>query len=383
MSRVNLGLHQNDVSVVWDLGPHDFSILRYWLGENPVRVSAIGRELRHPRTAPTSRSSTSSSRPARSPTSSSPGSLRASSGARRSSAREKMIVYDDTSNEPVRIFDSGVDFRDPESFGEYQLSYRTGDIVSPRLEASEPLLLEMLGFLPRRSRRRAAASNGQLGVEIVQVIEAVEALAGAWRRAGSRVAARRRPQCDAPARRPLLDRLPFAVVLGREPADESPADHAPRGRARPRGPVRRDGPVPRGVCLVQRPPLSARLSSPVGRRAAGVSTLKAAERPPVGPRHALPNRVNAKLHRAARAAGRARRSRQPVVLWIYDPTAAGLIGSCGEAFAVYDCVDDYASLASTRPAEQALAARRDRGGRRRARGSSSRPPRRSTSGTVA
>ena len=34
-SRVNLGLHQPDVSVVWDLGPHDFSILRYWLGETP------------------------------------------------------------------------------------------------------------------------------------------------------------------------------------------------------------------------------------------------------------------------------------------------------------------------------------------------------------
>ena len=35
-SRVNLGIHQPDVSVVWDLGPHDFSILRYWLGELPV-----------------------------------------------------------------------------------------------------------------------------------------------------------------------------------------------------------------------------------------------------------------------------------------------------------------------------------------------------------
>ena len=34
MSRVNLGLHQSDVSVIWDLGPHDLSILRYWLGEH-------------------------------------------------------------------------------------------------------------------------------------------------------------------------------------------------------------------------------------------------------------------------------------------------------------------------------------------------------------
>src|SRR5439155_3232147 len=43
MSRVNLGLHQRDTSVVWDLAPHDFSILRYWLEEVPSHVSAIGR----------------------------------------------------------------------------------------------------------------------------------------------------------------------------------------------------------------------------------------------------------------------------------------------------------------------------------------------------
>ena len=42
-SRVNLGLHQPDASVVWDLAPHDFSILRYWLGETPSHVSAISR----------------------------------------------------------------------------------------------------------------------------------------------------------------------------------------------------------------------------------------------------------------------------------------------------------------------------------------------------
>ena len=42
-SRVNLGLHQADVSVAWDLGPHDFSILRYWLDETPSHVTALSR----------------------------------------------------------------------------------------------------------------------------------------------------------------------------------------------------------------------------------------------------------------------------------------------------------------------------------------------------
>ena len=55
-SRVNLGLHQADVSVVWDLGPHDFSILRYWLGESPESVSALSPRVRRSRACPTWRS---------------------------------------------------------------------------------------------------------------------------------------------------------------------------------------------------------------------------------------------------------------------------------------------------------------------------------------
>ena len=70
---------------------------------------------------------------------------------------ERMVVYDDTSSEPVRVFDSGATLRDPETFGEYQLSYRTGDIVSPRVEPVEPLLLQMEDFCRAvRERRRAA-----------------------------------------------------------------------------------------------------------------------------------------------------------------------------------------------------------------------------------
>src|SRR5439155_25638973 len=46
----------------------------------------------------------------------------------------QMVVYDDTSNEPVRVFDSGVILPDPTTFGEYKLTYRTGSIVSPHLQ---------------------------------------------------------------------------------------------------------------------------------------------------------------------------------------------------------------------------------------------------------
>ena len=50
-----------------------------------------------------------------------------------------MVVYDDTSPEPVRVFDSGAVLPDPETFGEYKMTYRTGDIVSPHMDAAEPL----------------------------------------------------------------------------------------------------------------------------------------------------------------------------------------------------------------------------------------------------
>ena len=124
-SRVNLGIHQPDVSVVWDLGPHDFSILRYWLGELPSTVAAMTRSCVTPKTPDVAFIH-----------------LAFGSGAiahvelawlapsklRRTTivGSEKMVVYDDTSIEPVRIFDSGAHLRDPQTFGEYQLTYRTG-----------------------------------------------------------------------------------------------------------------------------------------------------------------------------------------------------------------------------------------------------------------
>jgi predicted dehydrogenase len=87
---------------------------------------------------------------------------------------EKMVVYDDTSPEPVRVFDSRATLRPPESFGEFQLSYRTGDIVSPRIDPVEPLLREMKDFCDAIRSSREPLSSGAMGVEVVRIIEAVE-----------------------------------------------------------------------------------------------------------------------------------------------------------------------------------------------------------------
>jgi predicted dehydrogenase len=173
-SRVNLGLHQPDVSVAWDLGPHDFSILRYWLGETPTHVSAASRGCILPGTPDVAFIN-----------------LEFASGIiahvelawlapsklRRTTVvgSEKMVVYDDTSNESVRVFDSGVMLRDPESFGQYALSYRTGSIVSPHVEPAEPLAIELADFCAAIRCGGTPRSSAALGLEVVRMIEAVDA----------------------------------------------------------------------------------------------------------------------------------------------------------------------------------------------------------------
>jgi predicted dehydrogenase len=173
-SRVNLGIHQSDVSVAWDLGPHDFSILRYWLGETPTHVSALSRSCVIPGTPDVAFINLEfpSGTVAHVELSwLAPTKLRRTTIA----GSDKMVVYDDTSNEPVRVFDSGVNLPNPETFGEYRLSYRTGDIVSPRVDVAEPLFLELGDFCAAIRTGSEPRSSRELGVEVVRMVEAVEA----------------------------------------------------------------------------------------------------------------------------------------------------------------------------------------------------------------
>ena len=170
-TRVNLGIHQSDASVVRDLGPHDFSILHYWFGE-PSFVRAIARasvtdkldvafidlgfpdqSLFHLEIAWLS-----------------PSKLRRTVLV----GSEKMIVYDDTSAEQVRVYDAGADIIEPETFGEYQLSYRLGDIHSPRIAAAEPLHLELEDFAGALREGRAPRADAHMGRAVVRMMEATE-----------------------------------------------------------------------------------------------------------------------------------------------------------------------------------------------------------------
>jgi predicted dehydrogenase len=170
-SRVNLGLYQKDVDVVWDLAVHDISILLYWLGESPIDARSFGRVC-------VQRANRDiaylwfqfPSGPIASVEVSwlSPQKLRRTCVV----GSKRMVVYDDTDpSEKVRIYDRGVVTRQPETFGEFQLTYRTGDMVAPNLANTEPLLIEIEHFLECIETGRSPHTNGEFGAEVVAAIE--------------------------------------------------------------------------------------------------------------------------------------------------------------------------------------------------------------------
>lgn len=173
-SRVNLGLHQKDVSVIWDLAPHDFSMLFYWMGEEPSSISAFGRSCLaggNPDVAFVNIEFPSGAVAEMQLSWLSPVKLRRTMivGSR------KMLLYDDTESvEKVKIFDHGVQRVEPGSFGEFQLSYRTGDIVSPHLPTHEPLLVEATEFVDCVLSSRNPRTDGRSGLRVVSALEQAE-----------------------------------------------------------------------------------------------------------------------------------------------------------------------------------------------------------------
>lgn len=173
-SRMNLGKYQSD-GVVCDLAPHDLSILLYWLEQPVVEVATSGSSVLQqgvPETAfmtivfgggCTANVQISWLAPRKVRQMIVVGSKR-------------MVQYDDTAvDEPVRVYDRGMDFAPPANFGEHQLIYRTGDVVIPRVEPQEPLSLELQDFARAIRTGGEPRSNIALGLEIVAAVE----LAGA------------------------------------------------------------------------------------------------------------------------------------------------------------------------------------------------------------
>jgi predicted dehydrogenase len=174
-SRMNLGKY-NDDGVLCDLAPHDLSILLYWLGQPVVEVAASGSSVLREGVPETAFMTLTFER-------GQTANVQISWLAPRKVRQmiivgsQRMVQYDDTaSDEPVRIYDRGMDMLPPTpaNFGEHQLIYRTGDVLIPRVEPQEPLRLELKDFAHAIRTGEEPKSSLALGIEIVAAIELAE-----------------------------------------------------------------------------------------------------------------------------------------------------------------------------------------------------------------
>jgi predicted dehydrogenase len=175
-ARMNLGKYHAN-GVLCDLAPHDLSILLHWLGEPVVEVAASGSSVLVvgvPETAFITLTFAGGQT----------ANVQISWLAPRKVRQmivvgsQRMVVYDDTaSDEPVRIYDRGMDVLPPApaNFGEHQLIYRTGDVLIPRVEPQEPLRLELEDFAHAIRTGEEPRSNLALGLEIVAIVEVAQA----------------------------------------------------------------------------------------------------------------------------------------------------------------------------------------------------------------
>jgi len=172
-TRVNLGLFQRDVSVIADLAVHDFAILDYLLGEHPSAVSASG--INHFPGTPENLAFITlfydSSIIAHANVS-----WLAPVKVRQVllGGSKKMISYDDLQpSEKIKVYDKGVSFTDdPQQIQEMRVGYRTGDMWAPKLDGTEALTVEAAHFIDCIEHGKVPETDGQLGVRVVELIEA-------------------------------------------------------------------------------------------------------------------------------------------------------------------------------------------------------------------
>jgi predicted dehydrogenase len=172
-TRVNLGLFQHDVNVIWDLAVHDLSIMDYVLDEKPIAVSATG--MAHVPGQPENIAYLTlfyqSSLIAHVHVN-----WLAPVKVRRTlvGGSRKMIVYDDLEpSEKIKVYDKGLTLRDnPESVYQRLAGYRSGDMWAPQLELSEALHTEANHFVRCILSGEAPVTDGRAGLRVVRILEA-------------------------------------------------------------------------------------------------------------------------------------------------------------------------------------------------------------------
>jgi len=169
--RVNLGLFQHGVNVIWDLAPHDISIMDYLLEERPLAVSAVGschvnglediayltlrfenNLLAHLHVnwlAPVKVRKTLIG------------------------GTKSMIVFDDMEpSEKVKVYDRGIEVTNREGIYETLVQYRTGDMLSPKISQDEALTVAVRHFIDCIIHDKVPLTDGIAGLNVVRILEA-------------------------------------------------------------------------------------------------------------------------------------------------------------------------------------------------------------------
>ena len=174
--RVNLGLFQKDINVVWDLAPHDISIMDYLLGKEAVSVSAQGVSHVVDSMADIAYISVKFE-----------GSLIAHFHVNwlaptkirliQIGCSNKMLVYDDMDPaEKIKVYDKGVDIKAADKDGIYNalIQYRLGDMYAPRVDLSEALAVACKHFLSCVKKEQKPITDGAAGLNVVRILEATD-----------------------------------------------------------------------------------------------------------------------------------------------------------------------------------------------------------------
>jgi predicted dehydrogenase len=172
-TRVNLGLFQHDVNVVWDLAPHDLSVMDYIIREKPEAVVATGgRHLNgladvafitvyFPRNV-IAHINVNWLSPVKVRTTLIGG-------------EKKMVVWNDLeADEKVKVYDKGVEMTNGRGVYDLLVSYRSGDVLAPRVEQTEALKVELEYFIDCIANDHAPFNGGEAGLRVVKILEAAD-----------------------------------------------------------------------------------------------------------------------------------------------------------------------------------------------------------------
>ena len=173
--RNHLGLIRPDVSVIWDLAPHDLEIFSWIVGAQPRTVSAVGASFLKADRPDVAFATLSYSNGV-------VGNIQVSwidSNKIREVVvigdRRRVVFNDLDALEPVRVFEKGIEVSgDVNSFGEFKLQLRDGDIYSPKVDMREPLRVQCEHFIECIRDNRAPLTDGADGADVVATLEAID-----------------------------------------------------------------------------------------------------------------------------------------------------------------------------------------------------------------